>query len=483
MSAMKLPLHKTKIICTLGPASSTPAMIEAMILAGMNVARLNCSHGDFAQHSNNIQQVHKAAAKLNRVVSIIMDLPGVKMRIGRLKKEPLMLKEGGRVILTTSKVATSDERIIPVEYKQLAASVKKGNVIFLNDGFIQLRVEGVRGTDVMCKVLMGGELTSHKGLNLPGSKLFVNAVTKRDLDFIDFGLKQGVNVFGISFVEKASDLIKVREFARRKGKQVFLVAKIERREAIENFDAIARAADAVMVARGDLGVEIPIEDVPFIQKSLIQKANLLGKPVITATQMLESMIHNVRPTRAEVNDVANAILDGTDAIMLSGETAKGQFPLETIEMMVKIATSVERERDSGALSNDEGEEVRNLFYKSGINITDVLTLNAVQAAEVLKARYILTPTSSGSTARGISRFKPRCWILAFTAMPQTCAALAFSYGVHPFFVHKVIRNDAPKILSIVRNAGLTAKGDTIVMTDRRLSHKPGETDSLGIVTL
>jgi pyruvate kinase len=480
---MKFADHKTKIVCTIGPASKSLAVVEDMVKAGMNVARINCSHGDFLQHEENIRNVRKAAAKHARHISIIMDLPGVKMRIGRISKEPLMLQEGAKVILTSGRVVTPDERIIPVEYKNLSANVSKGSIIYLNDGFIQLKVDGVRGEDVMCRVTMGGPLLSHKGLNLPGAKLSVNAITRRDLQFVEFGLKHGVTVFGISFVAQAADIIKVRQFAAKKGKKVFLVAKIERQEAIENFDAIAKEADAVMIARGDLGVQIPIEEVPFIQKRLIHKANILGRPVITATQMLESMTHNVRPTRAEVNDVANAILDGTDAVMLSEETAMGAYPALTIEMMAKVAASTERQRSLGGLSNDESEQIRSLFKKGGLTITDVLTLNVVRAAEDLRARYIVTPTHSGSTARRISRFKPNCWTVAFTARLETCMALAFSYGVQPFLVDKPIRNNHPKILRILKKADLIAKGDTLVMTDRLLSDRPGETDSLGIVTL
>jgi pyruvate kinase len=480
---VKLPFHKTKIICTIGPSSSSPSKIEAMVESGMNVARLNLSHGAFEEHAVNIRNVRAAAIKTQRMVSILMDLPGVKMRIGRLQNESVMLKKGGDLVLTTRNVLGTED-IIPVEYKQLPKNVSKGKIIFLNDGFIQLKVEKISGPDVSCKVLIGGKLNSHKGLNLPGAKLNINPITARDLKIVDFGLKHGVNVFGLSFVEKARDINKVREFAKAKGFAVYLVAKIERGAAVENFDEILKAADAVMIARGDLGVEIPIEEVPGIQKRLIHKANIMGRPVITATQMLESMTQNVRPTRAEVNDVANAILDGTDAIMLSQETAIGEYPIETVRMMAKIAMTTERQRDEGQLSDDEGMKIDTKVAQSSfLTVTDVTSLNAVRAAQELRARYILTPTTSGSTARRISRFKPHCWVLSFSTHAQVCDFLNFSYGVQPFFLNKKITHDPAAILRNLKQFRLAKKGDTMILTERRLSHHSGDTDSLCIVKL
>jgi pyruvate kinase len=480
---LKLPLQKTKIVCTIGPSSRSLSKLEGMIENGMNVARLNLSHGEFKEHAENIRNIRSVASKARRMVSIIIDLPGVKMRIGRLQDGSVTLKKGGEVVLTTRNVLGTDE-VIPVEYRHLPQSVSRGKVIFLNDGFIQLKVEKISGLNVHCKVLVGGKLLSHKGLNLPGTKLNINPITKRDLAIVDFGLKHGVNVFGISFVERAGDIIKVREFAKRHGHSVYLVAKIERLEAIENFDEILKAADGVMVARGDLGVEIPIEEVPGIQKRLIQKANIMGRPVITATQMLESMTQNVRPTRAEVNDVANAILDGTDAIMLSQETAIGDYPVETVRMMAKIARTTEEQRDGGFLSNDEEMQINNKVTQSGLlTITDVTSLNAVRAAQKLDVRYILTPTTSGSTSRRISRFKPRCWILSFSDKPQVCDFLNFSYGVQPFFLNKKITHDPHAVFKDLQKRHFLKKGDTVILTERRLSPHPGDTDSLGIVTL
>ena len=479
---LKLPVHKTKIVCTIGPASCSPSKLEGMMDAGMNVARLNCSHGEFKEHAQNILNIRAAASKARHMVSIFMDLPGVKIRIGTLQNGSVMLKKGGDVVLTT-RSCVGTETHIAVEFKQLYKNVSKGSIIFLNDGFIQLRVERIFDHDVYCKVLIGGKLLSHKGLNLPGAKININPITGRDLEIVDFGLKHGVNIFGLSFVEKPKDIIKVREFARKKGRSVYLIAKIERLEAIENFDEILQAADAVMIARGDLGVEIPIEEVPGVQKRLIQKANMMGRPVITATQMLESMTQNVRPTRAEVNDVANAILDGTDAVMLSEETAIGDYPVETVRMMAKIAKTTEEQRDRGFLP-DEGMLIDNKIAQSSqLTITDVTSLNAVHAAHELNARYILSPTTSGNTARRISRLKPHCWVLSFSSNAKVADFLNFSYGVQPIILNRKISQDPSVIFKDLKKYHWVKKGDTLILTERKLSSYPGHTDSLGIVTV
>ena len=483
MGIKKPSFHKTKIVCTIGPASCSRSRLEGMIEGGMNVARLNFSHGEFKEHAQNIRNIRDAAAKVQHLVSILIDIPGVKIRVGLLQNGSVMLKKGAQVVLTTRPVPGTDE-LIPVEFKLFPQSVDRGKIIFLNDGFIQLKVEKVFGRDVSCKVLIGGKLLSHKGLNLPGSKIKIDPITARDLEMVNFGLKQGVNIFGLSFVEKARDIVKVREFAKKKGHAVYLVAKIERQEAIDNFDEILKVADAVMIARGDMGVEIPIEELPGIQKRLIQKANMASCPVITATQMLESMTHNVRPTRAEVNDVANAILDGTDALMLSEETAIGDYPIETVRMMARIAATTEGQRDRGTLSNDEGAQISNrVAQRSSLAITDVTSLNVRRAAEELNARYILIPTASGNTARYISRFKPHCWIFSFSSHLSVCHFLNFSYGVQPFFLNKKIARDPRAVLKILKDHHLVKKGDTLIMTERRLSLHVEDTDSLGVVTV
>lgn len=338
---MKKRGRRTKIICTIGPASRSEDILAEMMRRGMGMARLNFAHGTQSQHAEDIKFIRSASARVGKPCAILIDLPGPKIRVGKLRHEPIQLRKDHSVWLTPRKILGLFADRIPVDYPRLTESVKPGAMVFLNDGFIQLRVEEVKGSGVKCRVLMGGDLFSRKGLNLPGSPMFVEPVTDLDLRYIEFGLSQGVDLFGISFLEKASDIRKAKAFAAKKGRRIRTVAKIERAEALENIDPILSVADMVMVARGDLGVQIPLEDVPFAQKEIIRKARARKVPVITATQMLESMVQNVRPTRAEASDVANAILDGTDFVMLSAETAIGAYPLEAVEMMARIALRAE----------------------------------------------------------------------------------------------------------------------------------------------
>jgi pyruvate kinase len=330
---------------------------------------------------------------------------GPKIRIGKLLEEPLLQEKGGEVVLTIKDVMGTPDQI-PVEYKRLPESVTYGDLIFLNDGFIQLRVEKVSGEEVFCRTVIGGPLLSHKGLSILGVKIIADAVSETDLDFVAFAPQQGVNAFGVSFAETADDLLKVKDFAQEKGLFAYVVAKIERAEAIENIDGILSAADAIMVARGDLGVQIPLQDVPAVQKKLIRKANLLGRPVITATQMLVSMIENIPPARAEVSDVANVILDGRDAVMLSEETAIGRYPLKAVEMISKIALSAEREEKGVRALADLSAHFRAAAGSGNVAVEDVVTLNAVESADALNVRYIPTNTQGRAASRLISRFRP-----------------------------------------------------------------------------
>jgi pyruvate kinase len=326
-------------------------------------------------------------------------------------------------------------------------------------------------------------LYSSKGVNLPVANLFLDAVTQKDLEFIDFGLKEGVDTFGVSFIQNANDILQVKEYAQKKGKTIYAVAKIERKDAVKNFEQILLVSDAVMIARGDLGLEIPLEDVPSVQKKLINKANLTGCPVITATQMLESMKENTRPTRAEVADVANAILDGTDAVMLSEETAIGKYPIEAVQMMRKIAKATEQKRRTTPSSCNLQDALRRTVSDDHRSVTDIISLNVVEAAETIELRYILTPTASGNTARRISRFKPECWILAFSRQKSTCQFLNLSYGVYPFFMANKTKSWHAPILNFINDAGLVKKNDKVILTQRRFSKKPGGTDSFGILTI
>lgn len=477
---MRLPAHKTKIVCTIGPASRSEVVLERLMRVGMNVARLNFAHGTLDGHRQVIQRIRAVAEKLQRHCMIMADLPGPKIRIGKLLKEPLLLETGDDVVLTVQDLADTANRI-PVEYKQLPESVTPGNLIFLNDGFIQLQVEKVSGEEVFCRTVIGGPLLSHKGLSIPGVRIVADAVSERDLEFVAFALQEEVDAFGVSFVETGEDILKVKRFAQEKGQSAYVVAKIERAEAIENFDGILSAADAIMIARGDLGVQIPLQDVPIIQKRLIHKANLFGRPVITATQMLVSMTENIRPTRAEVSDVANAVLDGTDAVMLSEETAIGRYPVETVEMIGKIALSAEREQKSIRALADLPAHFRTAVNSGNAAVEDVVTLNVVESAGALQARYILTHTQGRAAPCLISRFRPDCWVLSHGGDEKTNNFLALSYGVHPVHLDGGIDGLADKAIRRLMTAGVVEKDESVIWVEDELPDNSLETVSVKII--
>jgi len=475
---MKLPAHKTKIVCTIGPASRSEAVLEKLMERGMSVARLNFAHGTLEGHGEDMRRIRAVAARLGRRCLIIADLPGPKIRVGTLSDEPLLLEQGDRVTLTTRKVLGTCDRI-PVEYERLPQSVSPGSLIFLNDGFIQLQAERILGDEVICRILIGGPLLSHKGLNLPGVKALGDAVSHRDLEFVDFGLQHGIDTFTVSFTETAGDILKVKQFAKGRGRSVRVVAKIERAEAVDNIDGILEAADAIMIARGDLGVQIPLEDVPLVQKKIIHKANVLGRPVITATQMLVSMTENIRPTRAEVSDVANAILDGTDAVMLSEETAIGRYPVESVEMMARIAASAERECEAIRALSDLRAYFRERASAGKASAKDVVSLSAVEAAEALGAGFILTDTHSDP--RLISRFKPGCWILSFQGAEKADHLLNLSYGVFPVHVAGETSSQLEVMVGFVENSRLAGAGDRMVLVEGARADDKNAVESLRVL--
>lgn len=449
------------------------------MLTGMNVARINFSHGNFESHSEVIRRVRKVAAELNRTVAILADLPGPKIRIGELEKEPIMLHKGNFVTLTVDKELGNEKRI-PVSYKQLPESVVPGSLIYLSDGFIQLRCLEISGNDVLCEVIIGGELYSHKGLNLPGAKIFLDPVTEKDFKILEFALSKEIDIFSISFIESAKDIHKVRNFAAARGKSIHIVAKIERRQAVENIHEILKETDGLMVARGDLGVEIPIQEVPSVQKEIIQSAKLLGIPVITATHMLASMTNNIRPTRAEATDVANAILDGTDAVMLSEETAVGNYPVEAVEIMAKIAKATENWRSKTKWGLDT--IIKDIMAR-GMSIDEVITLQVHEALQKLPVAAVLTPTRSGATPRRVSRFKPETWILAFSRVPRTCEFLSLSYGVYPVNVKETKEGWEKKATEKAKELGFVKSGEVVIFTQGPSLGKPGGTNMLKILTL
>lgn len=426
---MALPASKTKIVCTIGPASESPEILARMIRAGMNVARLNFSHGDFAWHRRMIANLRAAARAVGRPVAILADLPGPKIRIGPLREEPVELRPGDLFSLTTEQIV-GDGRRASVTFPRLPQVVRPASTIFLNDGIIQLEVVAVAGPEVRCRVVVGGELRSRKGLNLPGMDLGIAAFTEQDRACLAFALENGVDAISQSFVESAADVAAVRDAARAQGSDAFIIAKIERARALDHLEAILQAADGLMIARGDLGVEIPIEQIPVLQKRLVRQANLVGKPVITATQMLESMTENRRPTRAEATDVANAILDGTDCVMLSGESATGKHPVDAVAMLARIAAAIEPHR----VSYPARETLKARGPEEALGLRDLIALGVETTVEHVAPAAVIVPTLSGASARSLTRFRLPVWITAVSCRQATCQRLQFSYGVHPVYL-------------------------------------------------
>ena len=418
-----LSTHKTKIVATIGPASESLEMLTRLLRAGLNVARLNFSHGDFSKHAEVIQRIRDAAVATGKRVAIMADLPGPKMRLGQIEPEPIQLRPGDYFTLTNEDIV-GDRRRASMTFEPLPRVVKSGNRLFLNDGLVQLVVERVSGNNVECVVAVGGELRSRKGLNLPGVNLGISAFTERDRECLEFALNAGVDAVSQSFVESAADIEALRAAAGKIGRQPFIIAKIERADALVHYQEILGAADGIMVARGDLGVEVPIEEIAYTQKQLIAKANLAGKPVITATQMLESMVASRLPTRAEATDVANAILDGTDCVMLSAESAMGKFPEEAVTMLAKIAAFTETHRPQNSLA------MQRQLLQLPVTPSDRMASVVEHTLQTVPCDLLLVPTRSGTTARVISRSKPAVWIVAPSRTPAVCQGLAFSYGVH-----------------------------------------------------
>ena len=441
---MPAPANKTKLICTIGPASDAPQTLEGMLHAGMNVARLNFSHGDFDTHAEVIRRLREASEKTGRRLAIMADLPGVKIRIGELREEPIELSTGQEVVLTTDDVVGDAQRFA-VNFERLPHAVHPDDKLFLNDGLISLKVIAVDGNDVRCEVRAGGELSSRKGLDLPGIDLGISAFTERDRDCLEFALEHGVDAVSQSFVSNAGDIAAVRSAAANLGYKPFVIAKIERARAIDNLDEILDAADGLMVARGDLGVELPIAEMAVVQKSLMRAANRAGKPVITATQMLESMTEHRRPTRAESTDVANAILDGTDAVMLSAESAMGRYPVEAVAMLAEIAAATEPHRPRAPIDArlPERPSLAGLIARS--------VHNAVQSLEPVA---VIVPTRSGSMARNVTRFRLPTWITAFSREHATCQALQFSYGVRAERVEEDKADWTPFVRDWMRRQGI-----------------------------
>ena len=455
---------RTKIVATIGPASRDPAMLRELFRAGVNVARLNFSHGSHDEHATVIADVRRVAHELAVHVAVLQDLPGPKVRTGRLGAgvESVLLVNGAVLTLTAEAVVGTSERI-GVSYPRLAHDVEVGKRIYLADGAIALRIESIAGNDVATRIEVGGVLRSLQGINYPDGSLAIDAVTARDFEHLAFGLEHDVDWVAVSFVRSANDITRVRAFMAERGKNVPIVAKIEKHEALDDIEAIMQVTDAIMVARGDLGIETPLEAVPLVQKDLIQRANRASKPVITATQMLESMIASPRPTRAEATDVANAILDGTDAVMLSGETARGAYPLEAVRTMATIAIEVEQQYPHTAVRRKRADDAD---IRSSDQIGTSIAEAAVRSADRLDLRVIVTGTTTGNTARYISTYRPRARIIGMTPLEAVARQMALMWGVESIVVPWY--RDIETLIEIAQERvvayGIARSGETIAIT-------------------
>lgn len=462
--------NRTKIVCTIGPSSRPPEILERLIRAGMDVARLNFSHGTPKQHLRDFRNIRKSARRLGRVIGILQDLPGPKIRIGKFPSREVELIPGKEFTLTTRRVLGNDTKV-QIRYKGLPNDVKKGTRIFLSDGNLELKVEKTSPSEVHCQVVAGGILKEHQGVNVPGVRLNVEAFTRRDRQYLLSGLKTGFDFVALSFVREAADVKRAKRIAASQGKDVFFIAKIEKHEALHNLDEIIEVSDGAMVARGDLGIEIPLAEVPAAQKLIIERCNRLGKPVITATQILESMVERPRPTRAEVTDIANAILEGSDALMLSAETACGSYPVEAVRVLNEVAVATESKPRQHQIP---GEEARSLHHQ----IADNLSLFACEMASNLGAKVIAAPTRTGRTARLVSRFRPHAPIVALTTSDKVQRELSLSFGVVPLRIRKGLSFD--RLLEETKNSlkenGLLKKGDRVVFLAGSPHSEAGETN-------
>lgn len=473
---MTMPPNKTKIVCTIGPACQSQTVMKRMILAGMNVARLNFSHGNHESHSQVIESLRATAAATGKRLAIMADLPGPKIRIGQFEREPIELLPNERFTLTTKDISGDDTRV-SVTFKELPAVVNRGHLLFINDGLLQLEVQEVSGPDVHCRVLVGGELLSRKGLNLPGIKLGIRAFTEMDHTWLKFAAEHGLDAVSQSFVETASDVTAVRSAAAALGYHPVIIAKIERSSALDHVDEILKVADGLMVARGDLGVEIPIEQIAMVQKRLMKKANMAGKPIITATQMLLSMTGNRRPTRAESTDVANAILDGSDCVMLSEESAMGRYPVEAVTMLTRIAAATEPFLTDPSVP----AAFKTTSGKKEVSIRDIICYSVRSAVERVCPALIIAPTKTGVTARRLTRFRLPVWIVAVSRHTHTCQQLQFSFGVYPHYEKEHPDNWKSFAGDLIKQHGI--QGEIVILTERPSSSHPTGNNRMEILDL
>lgn len=457
---------RTKIVCTIGPASKDVKILTKMVKAGMNVARLNFSHGTHANHRKLIKNIRSVAKKLNQPIAIMQDLQGPKIRVGELPQAGIMLRKGSKIILTTAVDRyNSRDKKIPITYGLLHKDVQVGHILLLDDGLLELKVLKTEDKDIICEVVVGGKLTAHKGINLPETTLTVPAITKKDEKDVEFGIKMGVDLVALSFVKNAKEVYDLRYLIRQYEKKlgikdqppIKIIVKVEKHEAIKNLDEIIEATDGIMVARGDLGIETPAEDVPLLQKSIIDKCLAAAKPVIVATQMLDSMIRNPRPTRAEVSDVANAVIDHTDAVMLSGESATGKYPVETVETMAKIITETEASHYDDLV----GDKIKKKFSTVDEAVSNVATI----LANTMEVKLILAASLSGDTARLVSRYRAELPVLVAVNNERVRRQLNLSWGVIPFIIPQCrgLEEFIDRSVGYLKKNKYIKKGDRIII--------------------
>lgn len=468
--------RRTKIVCTLGPATESEDTIRRLIRAGMDVARLNFSHGTHDYHRMLIERVRAASAVEGKSVAILQDLQGPKLRVGYVQDGSIDLVPGAFIRLTPREIAESTTDVLHVSYPTLAADLDIGGEILIDDGSIELRVTGKDGFDVLAEVVVGGPLSSRKGVNLPNIQTSTPALTEKDLADLEFGLEMDVDIMALSFVREASDVKQLVDRVKARGSNVFIIAKIEKPEAVACIDEIVAVTDGIMVARGDLGIEMRLSKVPGAQKSIIKKCLTAAKPVITATQMLESMIDNPRPTRAEVSDVANAVMDGSDAVMLSGETAMGKWPVRAVEVMHNVIVEAEKVFLDLHPLDPTGDKV---------DVTEAVSRTAYWLAAKTGAKAIACLTASGTTARAIARHRPHVPVYAFTDDHRVVGQLALSWGTKAFYIP--FQYDTDRGLSLVhdmlRTHGLAEDGDQVVMTAGMPLPAKGRTNMVHVSTL
>lgn len=463
--------RKTKILATLGPQTSDVESIKQLIKSGVNAVRLNMSHGTYEFYSTLFENIHSVRTELNTPLAILADLQGPKIRIGELSKPEIEIISGNNIEITTAEI-TGNEKIISTSYKNLPEDAEVDNLILINDGLIRLKIIEKKKNSVLCKIENGGILSPRKGMNLPGMKLSTPALTEKDFDDLNFLLDKPIDYFALSFVRKADDIYELKDWLKKKRKEIPIIAKIEKKEAIDEFDSILNIADGIMIARGDLGVELSPAKVPVIQKEIIKKCNETGRLVITATQMLESMISSPIPTRAEAADVANAVWDGTDVVMLSGETSVGKHPIETVKMMHEIIINAEQH----FIQNDNIKfQVPEVFEE---NLFDSVLKGITSVSDQIKADAIVVFTYKGRAARGLAKFRPSSKIIAISDSFETMNKLCLRWGVNSLFIDKIDKQNAAikEAIDLILNAGLVKKGNLVIFLSRAPVSESGRSD-------